>query len=85
MRPTDPVFNTDGTYFTDPTVFQYLNPYAAAQEVTNERQDDNLFGSLKADLDLYDGLTASWFGSWRKTNSNDRLLHAGRINRFKCN
>nr|MBU3859501.1 TonB-dependent receptor [Flavobacterium sp. MC2016-06] len=67
-RPTDPVFNTDGTYFTDPNVFQYLNPYAAAQTVTNEAQNDNLFGSLKADLDLAKGLTASWFGSWRKTN-----------------
>lgn len=69
MRPTDPVFNTDGTYFTDPNIFQYLNPYAVAETVTNERQDDNLFGSLKADLDIVDGLTASWFGSWRKTNS----------------
>ncbi len=69
MRPTDPVFNTDGTYFTDPAIFQYLNPYAAAQTITNEGQYDNLFGSLKADLDLYDGLTASWFGSWRKTNN----------------
>lgn len=68
MRPTDPVLNPDGTYFTDPNVFQYLNPYAAAQTVTNERQEDNLFGSLKADLDLAKGLTASWFGSWRKTN-----------------
>lgn len=70
MRPTDPVYNTDGTtYYTDPNVFQYLNPYAAAQTVTNEGQNDNLFGSLKADLDLYKGLTAGWFGSWRKTNS----------------
>jgi TonB-linked SusC/RagA family outer membrane protein len=68
MRPTDPVYNTDGTYFTDPNVFQYLNPYAVAQTVTNESQADNLFGSLKADLDILDGLTASWFGSWRKTN-----------------
>ena len=68
-RPTDPVYNTDGAYFTDPTVFHYLNPYAAAQTVTNERQDDNLFGSLKADLDLGKGFTANWFGSWRKTNS----------------
>jgi iron complex outermembrane receptor protein len=67
-RPTDPVYNTDGTYFTDPTVFHYLNPYAAAQEVTNERQEDNLFGSLKADLDLGKGFSANWFGSWRKTN-----------------
>ncbi|OIV42614.1 SusC/RagA family TonB-linked outer membrane protein [Flavobacterium johnsoniae] len=67
-RPTDPVYNPDGTYFTDPAVFHYLNPYAAAQEVTNERQEDNLFGSLKADLDLGKGFSANWFGSWRKTN-----------------
>lgn len=70
MRPTDPVFGTDGkTYFTDPNLFQYLNPYAVAQEVTNDEQYDNLFGSLKADLDLADGLQAGWFGSWRKTNN----------------
>ncbi|MFH6991946.1 TonB-dependent receptor [Flavobacterium sp. FlaQc-48] len=68
-RPTDPVFNTDGTYFTDPTVFQYLNPYAVAQTATNERQNDNLFGSLKAELDLGKGFSANWFGSWRKTNT----------------
>ncbi|MEN2414362.1 SusC/RagA family TonB-linked outer membrane protein [Flavobacterium mesophilum] len=67
-RPTDPVFNPDGTYFTDAAVFHYLNPYAAAQEVTNETQNDNLFGSLKADLDLGKGFSANWFGSWRKTN-----------------
>ncbi|TRX39435.1 TonB-dependent receptor [Flavobacterium restrictum] len=71
MRPTDPVYNTDGTYYTDPNVFQYLNPYAAAQTVTNEGQYDNLFGSLKADLDLFKGVTAGWFGSWRKTNSTN--------------
>ncbi|WP_235830898.1 TonB-dependent receptor [Flavobacterium ustbae] len=71
MRPTDPVFNTDGTYFTDPNVFQYLNPYAAAETTTSETQNDNLFGSLKADLDLAKGLTANWFGSWRKTNSTE--------------
>lgn len=68
-RPTDPVFNTNGTYYTDPTVFQYLNPYAVAQSATNERQNDNLFGSLKAELDLGKGFSANWFGSWRKTNT----------------
>ena len=68
MRPTDPVFDVDGSYFNDPNVFQYLNPYAVAQTVVNESEQDNLFGSLKADLDVYDGLTIGWFGSWRKTN-----------------
>lgn len=69
MRPTDPVFNTDGTYFTDPNVFKYLNPYAVSQTTTSESQNDNLFGSLKADLDLFAGLSAGWFGSWRKTTN----------------
>ncbi len=71
MRPTDPVLDVDGSYFNDPNVFQYLNPYAVAQTVVNEGQQDNLFGSLKADLDVYKGLTLGWFGSWRKTNNTN--------------
>ncbi|MGK4568543.1 SusC/RagA family TonB-linked outer membrane protein [Flavobacterium sp. 3HN19-14] len=71
MRPTDPVYNLDGSYYTDPNVFQYLNPYAVAQTVTDELESDNLFGSLKADLDVYDGVTLGWFGSWRKTNGSE--------------
>ncbi len=68
-RPTDPVFDTDGeTYFRDPVVFQYINPYAVAQSVINEGTNNNLFGSLRADLEIIDGLTAGWFGSWRKTD-----------------
>lgn len=68
-RPTDPIFNADGSYFTDPNVFQYINPYAVSQTVVNESGANNLFGSLRADVDLIKGLTASWFGSWRKTNA----------------
>lgn len=68
-RPTDPVFNADGSYFQDQNVFQYINPYAVAKEVKNEGGANNLFGSLKADLEIFKGLTAGWFGSWRKTNN----------------
>ncbi len=68
-RPTDPIFNADGSYFTDPNVFQYINPYAVSQEVTNQSGANNLFGSLRADVEVIKGLTASWFGSWRKTNA----------------
>jgi iron complex outermembrane receptor protein len=68
-RPTDPVYGTDGnTYFRDPVVFQYINPYAVAESVINEGINNNLFGSLRADLEIIDGLTAGWFGSWRKTD-----------------
>jgi len=69
-RPTDPVYNTDGTYYTDPNVFQYINPYAVAQTVVNNVKNNNLFGSLRADIELTKGLTAGWFGSWRKVDGN---------------
>jgi TonB-linked SusC/RagA family outer membrane protein len=69
-RPTDPVYNTDGSYYIDPNVFQYVNPYAVAKTVKNDDNFDNLFGSLRADLDIYKGLSAGWFGSWRKTDEN---------------
>lgn len=71
MRPTDPVFDTDGSYYVDPNVFQYINPYAVAQTVTNEQNNNNLFGSLNADLEIFEGFSAGWFGSWRKT---DRMV-----------
>jgi TonB-linked SusC/RagA family outer membrane protein len=70
-KPVDPVYNTDGTYYTDPDVFGFINPYAVSQTVKNNVNDDYLFGSLRADLDIYKGLTASWFGSWRKDDNND--------------
>ena len=65
-KPTDPVLNTDGSYFRDANVFQYTNPYAVAQTVVNEGTNNNLFGSLRADLEIFEGFTAGWFGSWRK-------------------
>jgi len=69
-RPTDPVFNTDGTYFRDANVFQYTNPYAVSKTVINNVNSNNLFGSIRADLDIYKGLSAGIFGSWRKVDGN---------------
>jgi TonB-linked SusC/RagA family outer membrane protein len=69
-KPTDPVLNSDGTYFRDVNVFQYINPYAVAQTVVNDQTVNNFFGSLKADLEITKGLTAGWFGSWRKLDGN---------------
>jgi iron complex outermembrane receptor protein len=69
-RPTDPVFNTDGSYYSDPNVFQYINPYAVAKTVKNDVNTNNLFTSLRGDLDIYKGISAGWFGSWRKSDTN---------------
>ncbi len=70
MRPTDPIFDTDGeTFYSDPNVFQYINPYAVAETVVNEGKNNNLFGSFHADFEIVKGFTAGWFGSWRKTDN----------------
>ncbi|MDP9081865.1 MAG: SusC/RagA family TonB-linked outer membrane protein [Bacteroidota bacterium] len=69
-RPTDPVYDVDGSYYRDPNVFQYTNPYAVSQTVKNDDNFNNLFGSLKADLDVYKGITVGWFGSWRKRDED---------------
>lgn len=69
-KPTDPVLFSDGSYFFDNEVFQYINPYAVAQTVVNESETHNQFASLRAELELFKGLTAGWFGSWRKVDRN---------------
>lgn len=68
-RPTDPIFDAEGNYFTDINVFQYINPYAVAKTVVNEKTTNNFFGSFKADLNVTNDLTAGWFGSWRKVDA----------------
>jgi len=69
-RPTDPVFNADGSYFTDVNVFQYINPYAVAEEVTNDQTINNTFGSGRISYELIKGLTLDAFGTWRKLDGN---------------
>ena len=69
-KPTDPVLFEDGSYYFDENVFQYINPYAVAETIVDESETHSQFGSLKADLEIVKGLTAGWFGSWRKVDLN---------------
>ncbi len=69
-RPTDPVYDVDGSYYRDPNVFQYTNPYAVAQTVKNDVNQNNFLTSFRADLEIAKGLSAGWFGSWRKWDQN---------------
>jgi iron complex outermembrane receptor protein len=71
-RPTDPVYfqkvggGDSSAYFIDPLAFSYVNPYARAKEIIDGSEANSLFGSLRADLEVVRGLTAGFFGSWRK-------------------
>jgi iron complex outermembrane receptor protein len=68
-RPTDPVYNTSGGYFTDlASTFSYLNPLEVIERTQNLGQKNGYFTSLKADLKIIDGLTAGFFGSYKRRN-----------------
>jgi len=55
-NPTDPVYNIDNSYFEIERDFQYGNPVALANEVTNERSAKDFFSFLRADLEIVKGL-----------------------------
>lgn len=67
-RPTNPIYDEDGDYFFDPTLFSYTNPYSRVKEIIDGDEINNLFGSMRADYEFIEGLTGSFFGSWRKTD-----------------
>jgi len=69
-KPTDPVLFENGDYFFDPNVFQYINPYAVAETVINERESRSQFTTFRTDFEIIEGLKAGWFGSWRKVDVN---------------
>ncbi len=58
-NPTDPVYNADGTYNKTQREFNYENPIATINEVTNIRDAKSYAGNVKADMILLKGLTAS--------------------------
>ena len=57
-NPTDPVRNEDGSFYEIERQFQYYNPVAIVDMIQNERDAKRFFGFLKADLDIYRGLSA---------------------------
>lgn len=67
-RPTNPIYDGEGDYFFDATLFSYTNPYARVKEIIDGDETNNLFGSMRADYEFIEGLTGSFFGSWRKTD-----------------
>lgn len=58
-NPTDPVYNPNGTYNKTQREFNYENPIATINEVTNIRDLKSYLANLKADWIIINGLTAS--------------------------
>ncbi len=58
-NPTDPVYTPDGNYYQSNRVFNYNNPLAVIDQVTNNRNAKKFLGSLKADFEIVSGLVAA--------------------------
>lgn len=58
-NPTDPVYDSAGNYYQSNRVFNYENPLAVIEQVTNNRNAKRFLGSLKADFEIISGLVAS--------------------------
>ncbi len=57
-NPTDPVYNTDGSYHEIQRDFNYYNPVALIEQIQNTRDAKRFLGNMKADFEIIDGLVA---------------------------
>jgi iron complex outermembrane receptor protein len=58
-NPTDPVYNPTGGYYQSSRKFNYENPMAVINGITNNRDAKKFLGSLKGDFEIISGLVAS--------------------------
>jgi len=65
QNPTDPVYTSDGsTYNQSQRVFQYSNPVALVNTITNEGKTKQLSAVLKATWDIWKGFGIKFSGSY---------------------
>lgn len=57
--PTDPVYNTDGSYFETSRVFNYYNPKAILDQIENNRDAKKYTANTNFNYDITDYLTAN--------------------------
>lgn len=58
-NPTDPVYNSSGGYDQTQRIFNYENPIAVINQVTNIRDAKRYLASLKADFKFFEGFTGT--------------------------
>ncbi len=58
-NPTDPVYNSSGGYDKTQRVFNYENPLAVINMITNKRDAKRYLASLQAQFEFFKGLTGT--------------------------
>jgi TonB-dependent starch-binding outer membrane protein SusC len=65
MRPTDPVYNSDGTYFQIPGTFANFNPLATVENRINKQRLHDFLFNASAGYTILDGLVFNVSGTLR--------------------
>ena len=71
MRPTDPVYNANGTYFQLPGTFSNFNPLAALEKRSNTQRLQDFLFNASAGYTILDGLVFNVSGTLRTQTANN--------------
>lgn len=70
MRPTDPIYNADGTYYQIPGTFANYNPLAIVENRTQKERLTDLLANVQAAYTIVDGLIFNVSGTLRSQDRN---------------
>jgi TonB-dependent starch-binding outer membrane protein SusC len=69
-RPTDPIYNADGSYYQIPGTFSSYNPLAIVQNRKQQEKLTDLLGNVQAAYTILDGLVFKVSGTMRTQGLN---------------
>lgn len=69
-RPTDPVRNSDGTYYQEPGTFSNFNPLAVVENRTEKQRISDLLSNVQASYAITSDLTFKVSGTLRTQGNN---------------
>jgi TonB-linked SusC/RagA family outer membrane protein len=76
MRPTDPVYNANGSYFQLPGTFSNFNPLAALEKKSNTQRLQDFLFNASAGYTIMDGLVFNVSGTLRTQNADNSYFAA---------
>ncbi|CAH0997131.1 TonB-dependent receptor P3 [Emticicia aquatica] len=70
MRPTDPIYNADGSYYQIPGTFANYNPLAIVENRTQQEKLSDLLANVQAGYTIAEGLVFNVSGTLRTQANN---------------
>ncbi|HRY97790.1 MAG TPA: SusC/RagA family TonB-linked outer membrane protein [Bacteroidales bacterium] len=78
-NPTDPVYDDNGDYYQTSRVFNYENPLAIINEVTNDRDAKRYLGNFRTDFEPMKGLIFSGSFSYIRNDHNKNYFRPANL------